>query len=112
MLSETIPTLEFAKDCIEECGGKRVMLNNIRMAMAEEKRRKASRDKGKIPEMRRCTMEAVKMTFNSSLTHEEQERMISQKLEAIRKLEVRRTKNYINKWRIEMMITFKTLLSS
>ena len=39
--------------------------------------------------MRRHAMEAVETTFNSSLTHEEQERMINQKLEAVRKLEVR-----------------------
>ena len=66
------------------------MLNNLRMGLAAEKRKEASREKGKIPEMGRRAIDAVEMTFDSSLTYEERERMISQKLEAIRRLEVRR----------------------
>ena len=35
MLGDTIPILKFAKDWIEECGGRGVIMNNLRMAMVE-----------------------------------------------------------------------------
>ena len=67
------------------------MLQNLRNSLETEKRKKASRERGKILEMRRRAIKKAELTFvNSSLTIEEQERMISQKLEAIRRLEVRR----------------------
>ena len=59
MLSETIPTLKFAKECIEECGGKEVMLNNLMMGLEADKRKEESRKRGNIPEFRRCAIKVA-----------------------------------------------------
>ena len=48
MLSDATPTLEFAKECIEEYGGKEVMLYNLRNALDAEKRAEESKERGRI----------------------------------------------------------------
>ena len=35
-MGETIPTLKFAKGCIEEWGGRAIIIDNLMMAMAEK----------------------------------------------------------------------------
>ena len=86
MLNDAIPTLEFAKECIEELGGKENMLYNIRNSLDHK-------DKGKIHKMRKRAVQLTELSLiDSSLPDEELEKKKSKKLEAIRTFEVKRLK--------------------
>ena len=65
------------------------MLHNLRM----EKRAEEAKERGKIPALRRQAIQITELSLiDSTLLQEEQDRMRNNKLEAIRKLEVRRLK--------------------
>ena len=86
ILTEAIPTLEFAKECIEELGGKENMLYNLRKSIDY-------REKGKIHKMRKRAIQNTELSFiDSSLPEEELEEIKRKKLEAIRIFEVKRLK--------------------
>ena len=90
MLTEAIPTLEFAKECIEELGGKENMLYNLRNSFDYK-------EKGKIYKMRKRAIHHTELSLiDSSLPDEELEEIKRKKLEAIRTYEVKRLKQLID----------------
>ena len=90
ILTEVIPTLEFAKECIEELGGKENMLYNLRNSFDY-------REKGKIYKMRKRVIQHTELfLIDSSLPDEELEKIKRKKLEAIRTYEVKRLKQLID----------------
>ena len=48
ILIDATPTLEFAKECIEECGGKEAMLRNLRNGLDAEKGQKKAKKGAKF----------------------------------------------------------------
>ena len=77
MLNDAIPTLEFAKECIEELGGKENMLYNIRNSLDHK-------DKGKIHKMRKRAIQNIEMSFIDSSLPEEELEEIKRKYQDIR----------------------------
>ena len=86
MLNDAIPTLEFAKECIEELGGKENMLYNLRNSLDHK-------DRGKIYKMRKRAIQLTDLSLiDSSLPDEELKKIKRKKLKAIRPYEVKRLK--------------------
>ena len=79
VLNDAIPTLEFAKECIEELGGKENMLFNLRNSLDAERKAEEHKNKVQIQKLRKRAVQLTELSLiDSSLSTEEQEKIKKQ----------------------------------